>query len=289
MSDVTVLGLGAMGSRIARNLADAGHDVTVWNRTSSVADRMASEHGLVAADSVPAAVERAEVVVSMLSDDEASTAVWLDPEHGAAGALPAGALAIESSTITPSTVRRIGTSVVEGGARFVEAPVVGSRPQADAGALFYLLGGDEDAVAASRPVLDANAGAARHVGGIGDAAVVKLAINGLFGIQVATYAELAGMLRRSGVDHDVVTDIVAGLPVTSPALARIIALVRDHRFEPNFPIELVAKDLGYLADLGASLDADLPLATASRDVFRDGVRIGIGGLDIAGIAERYSG
>ncbi len=284
MSTIAFLGLGAMGSRMAANLIAAGHDLVVWNRTAAVATDFASEHGAVAAGTPSVAAERADAVISMVADDAAARSVWLDPGAGALGAMRQGAIGIESSTLTPDTTRQLAAAAAEAGVSFVEAPVVGSRPQADAGALLHLVGGDAAAVEAARPTIEVNAGNVVHVGEVGQAATVKLAINGLFAAQVAAYSETVGLLERSGLDTSTITELLTALPITSPGLARILGLIATADHAPNFPIRLVAKDLDYLASTAASLDHELPVGAAVRDVFAGAAADhDLRDLDISGI------
>lgn len=287
MTAIAVLGLGAMGSRLAINYATAGHAVTIWNRTPDVATDLAADNDMIAADSVADAVRDADVVVAMVSDDVAAEAVW----HGADGAFASmrpDTIAIESSTLTPGTVRRLAETATAAAIGFVEAPVVGSRPQADAGALFYLLGGAAETIDAAMPIIDVNAGNSTRVGEAGNAAVMKLAINGLFAAQVAAYAEIVGFIERSDLDDEAALATLKALPITSPGLQRILGLIENRNFEPNFPVGLVAKDLGYLAATSENLGAELPIMNAARAVFEMGKNDGLAALDIAGIAHRYT-
>ncbi|HEC10473.1 MAG TPA: NAD(P)-dependent oxidoreductase [Acidimicrobiales bacterium] len=287
MSSIAVLGLGAMGSRIAVNYARAGHEITVWNRSAEVASDLATTHGLATAVSPRRAAAEADFVVSMVSDDEAATAVWLDVEDGALASMPPNAMAIESSTLTPGAVRRLHEAARDAGVRLIEAPVVGSRPQAEEGALLYLLGGDPDALAAAQPIIDVNARKSIRVGDAGDAAFLKLAVNGLFAAQVAAYSEIVGFIERSPLDTAESITTLASLPITSPGLQRVLELIGDRDYEPNFPIRLVAKDLGYLADAARHAGAASPIMDTARTVFDTGTGGEIRDLDIAGIATLY--
>jgi len=287
MANVTVLGLGAMGSRIAVNYAAAGHNVTVWNRTSSTAEILADRHNLSAAPTPADAAKEANVVVSMVTDDTAAEAVWLHPDTGALGSLAPDSIAIDSSTITPAMAQTLGAAATRAGRFFLEAPVVGSRPQADSGSLFYLVGGETDILERARPVIDANASNVRHVGKIGTAATMKLAINGLFGIQVAAYAEIVGLLDQSEVDTKEAIDILTNLPITSPGLQRILGLFASEDFAPNFPINLVAKDFAYLARVASELASEHPITTATAQLYAEAANGTAKDLDIAGILSRY--
>ncbi len=276
-----------MGSRIAARIAEAGHTVTVWNRSPAAARSVAeASPSITATSSAREAVAGAEVVVSMVADDEASRSLWLDPETGVLEVAGA-AVAVESSTITRGWAVALSEAATSEGVSFIEAPVVGSRPQADAGALFVLVGGEVTVLDQVRPVLDAYAGGVHHVGPVGAAAAMKLGINGLFGMQVAAYAEIVGMLSKAGIDRSEAVGLLGNLPITSPGLQRILGLFESGDFSPNFPIELVEKDFRYLSQLADDANAPTPMVKAASAVFAQGASGAQAELDIAGIAELY--
>lgn len=286
-TSVAVLGLGAMGTRMAANLAATGHEVTVWNRSPGPAADLAASAGVAVADRPRSAAQGAAVVITMVTDDRASADLWLDPDAGILPVMRHDAVGVEQSTITVGHARRLAEAATAANVSLIEAPVVGSRPQAEAGALVHLVGGDPDVLDRVRPVLDVNAGAIHHLGPIGSAATMKLAINGLFAAQVAAYAEIAGLLDRSGLDLDAALATLSGLPITSPALQRTVGLIGARQFDPNFPIRLVAKDLGYLGELGAELGAETPIADATASTFASAADTDLADLDISGIAAQY--
>lgn len=125
----------------------------------------------------------------MVTDDDASRVVWLDADSGAARGLRNGAIAMESSTLTVNWTRQLATELGHRGANFLDAPVVGSWPQADAKSLIYLVGGNIDTLESIRPILSATSAVIHHVGDIGHGMAMKLAVNTLFGIQIAALAE----------------------------------------------------------------------------------------------------
>lgn len=287
MTNIAVLGIGAMGSRLAANYCEAGHNVTVWNRTAKTAQRLAREHEMSVADTPGDAVRDADVIVTMVSNDEAASAVWLDGDGVLRGAKP-GTIAIESSTLTPGTVRRISDAASRSSVRFVEAPVVGSRPQAEARSLFYILAGEPADLDEAQPIIDVSAGKSTRVGPIGNAAALKLAINGLFAAQVAAYAEIVGFIERSDLATTEALATLKSLPITSPGLERILGLIEERDYRPNFPIHLVAKDLAYLVDTAGKHNSETPLMAAAAAVFAQGDPDGSDrNLDIAGVARRY--
>jgi 3-hydroxyisobutyrate dehydrogenase len=285
MTRVAVLGLGAMGSGLAANLVATGHTVTVWNRTRSNARALSAAIGVQIEDSPAAAVAAAEVVLACVADDEASAAVWLSPDGGALAALPGAAVAVEASTLSPGWIRRLGAAADERGVRFVEAPIIGSRPQLAARQLVHLCGGDRAVVDEVREQLAASASLIHHIGPTGDAATVKLIINGLFAAQAAVGAELLSVLAGSSVDLEAAVEVLASLPTTSPALMRLLGLMRRRAFAPNFPIRLVTKDLNYLAHLARQAATDTPMLATTLSRFRAAEAAGLAEIDIAGIAD----
>ncbi len=163
---------------LASNLLKAGHTVTVWNRTPAATEALVAS-GARKASSPKDAAEGAEFVFAIVRDDDASRSVWLDPDHGALAGMSPGAVAIESSTLTPEWVRELGEQLSAKGVALLDAPVSGSRPQAEAGELVYLVGGDGKALSAAEPLLKVLGSSIQHVGPIGTGAIAKLATNTL--------------------------------------------------------------------------------------------------------------
>ncbi|MDX2089077.1 MAG: NAD(P)-dependent oxidoreductase [Kofleriaceae bacterium] len=285
MPRIAFLGLGAMGRRMAQRLVEAGHDVVVWSRSGVPADA-ASLAGR-AARSPRHAADGADVVLSMVTDNAASEAVWEDAAGGALRSLDAGALAIESSTLSPARVATLARHVAKTGASFLDAPVVGSRPAAESGSLVFLVGGGADVVERARPVLAAMGSAIHHVGSTPAGAITKLLANALFGVQVAALAELVSCASDTGVDVPRTFEAIGALPVASPALKGALASMLAERFDPMFPITLVAKDFGYAIAL-ASEQSAMPLTRTTEAVFRDAQRRGLGDANITGVVRLYT-
>lgn len=285
MSNVAVLGLGAMGSRMAAALLRAGHAVTVWNRTAARADGLV---GARLAASPRAAVAGAEVAIAMLRDDTASRAVWLDPAAGALGGLAQGAIAIECSTLTPAWIAELAETAGGHGVGFLDAPVLGSRPQAEAAQLIHLVGGDAAVLARAEPILRAIGGTIHHAGRAGAGAALKLAANTLFAIQVAAMAEVIGLLRGSGVEVAQAIDILGATPVASPAAKGAGAAMLAGAFAPLFPVDLVEKDLAYAAQAADAGGRRMPLAAAARQVMQAAIAQGLGDDNLTGIVRLYA-
>jgi 3-hydroxyisobutyrate dehydrogenase len=283
MSKISVLGLGAMGSRMAARLIKAGHDVTVWNRTADATKPLVAA-GAAQAPTPREAVAGAAFVVAMVRDDDASRRVWLDPDSGAFAGMAAGAIAIESSTLTPAWIQELGHAMAERNVALIEAPVSGSRVQADAGQLVYFVGGDDTTLARAEPVLKAMGSAVHHVGPLGSGALVKLSTNALLGVQVTVLAELIGLLRRSGADARRALQAVAGTAVWSPVANYLSGSMLTGDFSPQFPVELIGKDFNYTVQTAGSAEA-APTIAAARDVFRDAIGAGLGELNMTAIVK----
>lgn len=284
---IAVLGLGAMGSRMAARLIEAGYPVTVYNRSDGRASELVAK-GAAAGSTPREAARGASVVISCVRDDEAARAVWLDADRGALAAMEPGSLMVESSTLTPDCVRELSRAAATRGVGFVDAPVVGSRPQAEAGQLIYLVGGDSGPLARARPILERLGGAIHHVGPAGTGAAMKLAVNALFAIQIAALGELFAIVDRAGVEPAAALEILSALPVTSPAVKGAGGLIVTDNHAPMFPIELVEKDLGFVEELADRTGASAPTTAAAREVYARALAAGSGGLNITGVAKLFA-
>ncbi|WP_237152222.1 NAD(P)-dependent oxidoreductase [Oryzibacter oryziterrae] len=285
MAKIAFLGLGAMGTRMARNLIAAGHDLTVWNRDPQKADAL-REAGADVARTPRAAVADSEFVLSMLRDDIASRQVWLDAEDGALGGLREGTVAVECSTLSVDWVEELAELCRRRNTIFLDAPVVGSRPQAEARQLIFLAGGATEAVSRAEAVLLHMGASVHHAGPNGAGAAAKLAVNTLFGIQVAVLAELIEAVRYRGFDPARLVELVSATPVCSPAAKAAAGAMLLNAFPAMFPIEIVEKDLGYALSI-AEKDESTPLASAARNVFARAINEGYGADNITGVVQLY--
>lgn len=288
MYSVAFLGLGAMGSRMASNIIAAGHNVVVWNRSDQARERLASL-GARSAVTPREAASSADLVISMVTDDDASRAVWLDEDTGAASGLARGAVAIESSTVSPEWVRELAAVAIARGAGFLDCPVAGSLPQAEARQLLVLAGGNEADFETAKPVLEAMAGTAKHVGAIGQGIAFKLAVNALLGVQIAAMAEALNYLGKAGLPSAHVIAILGTTPLVSPAAVGAAKLIEARDFKARFPVKLVAKDFRYAVESGKRIDAELPMTAAAQALFNRLIDEGFGEENISAVARLYEG
>lgn len=287
MSQITaVLGQGAMGSRIAKNLLAARFKVRVWNRTREASTPLEAL-GARVADSPAAAADSSDFVMSIVRDDEASRAVWLDPDRGALAALRPDAVAIESSTLSMQHAKVLFEAFDAKGIRLLDAPVVGSRPQAEGKQLTYLVGGNPADFQKTLPVFEASSGNILHLGPNGSGFATKLIVNALYGIQVAALAEVLGLARHLELAEATLANALASTPVLSPAAKGALLSMTSRSFAPNFPVELVAKDLTYAAGAERNPARSLPVTSTVLSVLKAAVEAGLGPKNLTAVCELY--
>ncbi|WP_035067997.1 NAD(P)-dependent oxidoreductase [Nitratidesulfovibrio termitidis] len=285
MSHIAILGLGAMGKRMAANLLKAGHQVTVWNRTAKAAEPLLALGATQAANPKDAAAG-ADFVLAMVRDDDASSKVWLDAETGAFAGLRPNAIAMDSSTLSVDWIKKLGAEAANRGVTLLETPVSGSLPQADAAQLIFLVGGSAEACKKAEPVLLAMGSAVNHAGEIGTGALTKLATNALLGVQVTAIAELIGLLHHNGADVHKIMGIIAGTAVWSPYAQRAIGALLSGEAPVMFPVELIEKDFGYAMKAAGSPDA-APTIAAAREVFQRGMAEGLGDANLTSVVKLF--
>lgn len=280
---IAVLGLGLMGSGMARQLITAGFDVTVWNRSREKAGAL-GEAGARIAETPADAATGVAIVVAMLADDDVSRAVWTG-ENGALAAMQPDTIAIESSTLTRNWVLELAQQAAAHGVRFVEAPVTGSREQATLGTLRFLAAGEADAIAAAGPAFDAMGTALVRLGPVGSAATVKLANNFLCGVQAASLAEAVALFEKNGLDVEQAMSILFDGAPASPIVKGVGRRMLDRDYTPHFLVPLMAKDLDYATQALGQVGITSAIAIAARERFVEADAAGQGHRDIAAILE----
>ena len=291
MRHITFLGLGAMGSRMVPHLLQAGHKVTVWNR-NPLASKPLAELGAIAAPTPAQAVEGAHVVISMVRDDDASRYVWLDANDGALQALAKPtlakkALAIECSTLSLGWVKTLAERCASKGISFMDAPVAGSRPQAEAGQLIFFVGGEQTHAQQAQPLFELMGSRATWLGNHGAGTMAKLATNALLALQVAGLAEILTMVKGFHGDTSAIMQNVLETPVGSPFAKLINTMMLNEQYAPLFPIELVNKDCQYIHQTGQAFGQTMPLMQAAQACFARAEQAGLGGLNMTALSKSY--
>jgi 3-hydroxyisobutyrate dehydrogenase len=284
---VAILGLGTMGAGMAKNLLAAGFPVTVYNRTRAKAEPLAAS-GARIAESPGDAGRDAEVIISMLSDETGSRAAWAG-EQGALSGAHAGAVLIESSTVTPKWIAELAGMADARGFKLLDAPVTGSRVQADAGQLTFLVGGDAAALESVRPALVAMSKEIVHLGPSGSGARMKLINNFLAGVQVASLAEALTWIERGSLDRELALKVLKSGAPGSPLLATISARMVEAKYDVNFLLSLMDKDLRYASADAATVGVDLRTASSAEARFSEAMSAGLSEKDMSAVIEPLRG
>jgi 3-hydroxyisobutyrate dehydrogenase-like beta-hydroxyacid dehydrogenase len=285
VTTVAFLGLGRMGSGIARNIAAAGYPMVLYNRTTALAHDLAAELGAEVAATPADAAAAATVTISSLADDDAVRSVYEGPDGLIAG-LSEGTVAVDMSTVDPTTVRGLVAAVEAAGGRLVDAPVSGSVASVAAKSLLIMAGGAEGEIERVRPVLEATASTVIRVGGSGAGAAMKLAVNAiLFGINQAL-AESLVLAERAGIERRVAYDVFAGSAVGAPVVTYRRAMFEHPGEIPaSFTIDLAIKDLRLILELATRSGSAMPQTERNLEVMQDAAARDRGGEDIAALAE----
>lgn len=278
MERIAFCGLGRMGTPMAGRLLDAGHHVVVWNRTLSKATPLGRRGAHIAADPREAA-EGCRIAITMLADEGAVQDVVLGPS-GLASATRPPAVVVEMSTIGPEAVASL-RSGLQRDIALVDAPVLGSIPQAEAGELQVFAAGSLDDIQSVRPVLDA-LGHVRVVGSSGAGASLKLAVNSTLGAVMVTVAEALALGQCLGISREILLDVLRGTYVGGVLESKAEAMARGYT-PARFTLALAAKDLRLVTESAARAGLPLAAAQANRSVYEAAERAGLGELDYSAV------
>jgi 3-hydroxyisobutyrate dehydrogenase len=283
MQRVAMLGLGTMGMGMAKNLLKASFSVAVHNRTHEKAAPFAAMGARVASTAADAVLD-ADFIISMLSDDDASRSTWTGETGALSGAKP-GAVLVESSTVTPAWIAELAVLASERNLAFLDAPVTGSRAQAEGAQLTFLVGGNAEVLERVRPVLAAMSREIILLGPAGSGARMKLINNFLCGVQVASLAEALTWIERGGLNREQALNFLCKGAPGSPLLATISARMAAATYEVNFRLSLMSKDLRYAGADAATLGVDLRTAKTAEARFVEAVAAGYADNDMSAVIE----
>ncbi len=288
MQNITVMGLGAMGSALAQKLLAQGYPLTVYNRTQSKADTLVAA-GARWAESPRAAAANADVLLSVVGDDAASRAMWLGPDGALAGA-NRGAIAIESSTLSLDWISEMATLARGRGLEFVDAPLGGGPASVAAGTLNLFVGADPAVLESIRPVLAAFGNNILHFGPPTSGMTYKLINNMQVALHLAALGEGVALAEKAGLNMATVAHALSTGGLSSPIVrSKLNAVVaRDHR-EVFFALRWMHKDLTYALRAADQLGVPLPLVAGAHELFRMAMQRGLADLDWAAATEVVRG
>ena len=273
---VGVVGLGAMGTRIARRLLDAGHEVTVWNRDATKAEPVAAA-GAQRADSPAETANDAEAVIVMVTGPEALAAVT-EGDGGVVAALE-GAVLVQMSTVGLEALRRLEGLVPVGS--LVDAPVLGSISEVDAGTLTVFAGGPAELVERCTPLLSL-LGRVLPVGAVGAGTAAKLVANLTLVGTIGVLGEALALARGVGLDDETAFEVLATTPLGTQAERRRAAF-ESGDYPPRFQLSLARKDADLILEAARAAGIDLRLAAAAQTWLADAEQAGRGRDDYSSV------
>jgi 3-hydroxyisobutyrate dehydrogenase len=280
---IALLGIGTMGNGMAGNLLRAESPLVVYNRTKEKAEHLAAK-GAQIADTPAAAAKDADVVISMLSDDRASRAAWLGAD-GALEAMKLGSIVVECGTVSPDWIVELKDRATARGLRMLEAPVTGSRLQAEAGQLTFLVGSDVESLEEVRSVLVPMSKVIIHVGPVGAGGQLKLINNFLCGVQVASFAEAVAWVEHTNLNRGQALDFLKTGAAGSGILTAMTDRMTARTYEVNFLLRLLNKDLRYAQQAAADKGVSLTTAAVTEKLFDRAETQGLGEKDMSAVVE----
>jgi 3-hydroxyisobutyrate dehydrogenase-like beta-hydroxyacid dehydrogenase len=270
---------------MADNLARAGFELTVWNRTAARAEEFCSKHeGVQQAASPAEAAADAELVITMVVDGPQVESVLLG-DGGAATEARHGTLCVDCSTIGAAYTRQIGEALAERGVHLLDAPVTGSSPRAEDGTLTIMAGGSDADFERARPVLEAMGKLVVHAGPLGHGQIVKLINNAVAATNAAVIGEALLVGARSGVDLDALTAVMGAGSGGSAMLELKAGAMRKHDYTTLFKLEHMLKDVRLCLEQGQDAGAPFQFAALTREILSAGMGRGLGDKDFAALIE----
>jgi 3-hydroxyisobutyrate dehydrogenase-like beta-hydroxyacid dehydrogenase len=279
MTTIGFVGLGAMGTQIAGRLVAEGYPVFGTNRTRSKADALVAA-GMIWCDSSREVAEAADVIISMVTDDDALTAVTGGADGILAG-LAAGKDFVDMSTVAPDLSRELAKRVAERGASMLAAPVSGSVPAAHDGNLAIMVGGDASAFERVEPILRQLGSSVTFVGDNGQALLLKLAINISLGVQMLAFSEGVLLAERGGIPRELAVQVMTGSAIGSPMLRARAPLVVEQTDEAWFDLRMMQKDFRLALDSARELKVPLPSTSVADELLTTARALGYERHDIA--------
>lgn len=277
------LGLGIMGSRMATRLLQAGLDVTVWNRDSAKAEPLVAR-GARRGTSPQAVAAETDLVFVMVSDPEASWEVCGGPEGAWAGLKP-GQGYVDFSTVDPGTAERVAQAVEARGARFLEAPVSGTKKPAEDGTLVILAAGDRGLFDDCQPAFRVLGKRSEYLGAVGQGAKMKLVINLLLGTMTEILGEALALGRKAGLPGDTLLSVLGDSALANPLFAVKGPMMLQGDTTPSFPLKHMEKDLVLAVALGRDVGQNLPITLAVQELFSKALVDGLGDEDLSAVGK----
>lgn len=282
---VGFVGLGIMGSRMAKNLLKNGHELVVYNRTRSKAE-MLVEQGAVFLETIEKVAEAVPVIITMLPDPEAVAEVALGG-GGFLNYLAKNSLWIDSSTVNPSFSQKMAGECSSRGIRFLDAPVAGSKLPAENAELVFFVGGKKEDLDSSMPLLKSMGKTVLHIGANGMGTAMKMANNLLLAGAMASFSESMSLGEAMGIPKDLLLKTLTGSPVAAPFLALKAPMIESGRYDPQFQLKWMHKDLQLASQTAYERGVPMPSSHIVKEVLALAVCAGYGEKDFSALYDFF--
>lgn len=285
MAKVAFLGLGVMGGPMARHLAAADHQVTVYNRTAAKAEAWVAAHGGIQAATPCAAAAGADFVLACVGNDNDLRNVCLGPDGAFAG-MQAGAIFVDHTTVSAQVTREMAQAATAVGLGFVDAPVSGGQAGAENGQLSIMCGGSEDNYAMAEPVMAAYARICRRLGDTGAGQLAKMMNQICIAGLMQGLSEALAFGEKAGLDGAAVVEVIAQGAAGSWQMVNRHKTMLEDRFDFGFAVDWMRKDLGICLDTADQIGASLPVTALVDQFYKDVQRMGGGRGDTSSLIRR---
>jgi 3-hydroxyisobutyrate dehydrogenase-like beta-hydroxyacid dehydrogenase len=259
------IGMGRMGSHMARRLLGANHQLTVYDRTKEKSQAIARE-GARVAETPRDLAANSEVVLISVTDDAAVEQVTFGTD-GALTGLRQGSLVIDLSTVSPRTSRRLYQAAHEKGAAMIDAAVSGSVPQVDQGSLVIFVGGDRETYERCRSVLEVLGKQIFYMGSSGMGTTMKLVVNTLLGLGMQALAEAIALGEKAGLEKALLLEVLDQTAVVSPSQKSKLANVKSEEYPTLFAVSLMHKDLGLVLNQATEVSVSMPATALAQQMY----------------------
>jgi 3-hydroxyisobutyrate dehydrogenase-like beta-hydroxyacid dehydrogenase len=283
MAALGFVGLGVMGSRIAKRLLDSGHGLTGYNRTKSKTGWLL-DAGMKWGDTPRAVAQEADVIFTMVTNTEALQAVVASPDGLLAGLGP-GKIYVDMSTVSPSASRELAVQVAARGAQMLDAPVSGSVSTLEEGKLSIMVGGDRTAYERVKTILQDIGPKVTYVGGNGLAVSMKIATNLSLAVQMLAFSEGVLLAEKSGIPREIAVEVLLSSVIASPMVKYRGPFVLRMPAQAWFDVNMMQKDMTLALEMGRQLHVPLPTTAATNEFLTAARGMGLANRDFAIIFE----
>jgi 3-hydroxyisobutyrate dehydrogenase len=287
MAHIAFIGLGVMGGAIARNLAAAGHDMTVYNRTQAKADAWVAAHGGRSASSPAEAAEGADAVITCVGNDDDLAAVTLSRD-GAFRSMKKQALFIDHTTVSAKIARQLAVEAKDKYIQPIDAPVTGGQIGAEKGTLTLMCGGRAKAIEAATPIMQAYSSKIVHIGPTGAGQLTKMVNQVTFAGIIASLSEGIRFAQAENLDLDKVYEAISGGAASSWQMTNRWETMVNEQFDFGFAVDWMRKDLGLAMDEARGNGATLPIAAMIDQLFAEVQQMGGGRQDTSAFIRRLA-